>query len=31
MSKGLKIGLIVGGSVLALAVIGFIIYKSKKK
>ena len=31
MSKGLKIGLIVGGSVLALALIGLVIYKSKKK
>ncbi len=31
MSKGLKIGLIVGGSVLALGIIGFIIYKSNKK
>jgi hypothetical protein len=31
MKKGLKIGLIVGGSILALSVIGFIIYKSKKK
>jgi hypothetical protein len=31
MSKGLKIGLIVGGSVLGLALIGLIIYKLKKK
>jgi hypothetical protein len=31
MSKGLKIGLIVGGSVLVLAVIGVVIYKSRKK
>ena len=31
MSKGLKIGLIVGGSVLVLAVIGVVIYKSKNK
>ena len=31
MSRGLKIGLIVGGSVLALAIIGLVIYKSKKK
>lgn len=31
MSKNLKIGLIVGGSVLALAIIGLVIYKSKKK
>lgn len=31
MKKSLKIGLIVGGSVLVLSVIGFIIYKSKKK
>jgi hypothetical protein len=31
MSKGLKIGLIVGGSVILLSVIGFIVYKSKKK
>lgn len=30
MSKGLKIGLIVGGSVILLSVVGFIIYKSKK-
>lgn len=31
MSKGLKIGLIVGGSVLVLAVIGVVIYKSRNK
>ncbi len=31
MSKGLKIGLIVGGSVILLSIVGFIIYKSKKK
>ena len=31
MSKGLKIGLIVGGSILGLALIGLIIYKLKKK
>jgi hypothetical protein len=31
MSRGLKIGLIVGGSVLALALVGLVIYKSKKK
>jgi hypothetical protein len=31
MSKGLKIGLIVGGSVVGLALIGLIIYKLKKK
>lgn len=31
MSKGLKIGLIVGGSVLALTVIGLIIYAVRKK
>lgn len=31
MSKGLKIGLIVGASILGLALIGLIIYKSKKK
>lgn len=31
MSRGLKIGLIVGGLVLALAIIGLVIYKSKKK
>jgi hypothetical protein len=31
MSKSLKIGLIVGGSVILLSVIGFIVYKSKKK
>ena len=31
MSKGLKIGLIVGGSVILLSVVGFLIYKSKKK
>ena len=31
MSKGLKIGLIVGGSVLVLAIIGVVIYKSRNK
>lgn len=31
MSKGLKIGLIVGGSILALTIISIIIIKSKKK
>ena len=31
MSKNLKIGLIVGGSVIALGLIGFLIYKSKNK
>ena len=30
MSKGLKTGLIIGGAVVGLAVIGFIIYKFKK-
>ncbi len=30
MSKGLKIGLIVGGSVLVLAIVGLVIYKSKQ-
>ena len=30
MSKGLKIGLIVGGSLLVLTIIGVVIYKSKK-
>jgi hypothetical protein len=30
MSKGLKIGLIVGGSVLALTVLGIVIYKASK-
>lgn len=28
MSKGMKIGLIVGGVVLVLGIIGFVIYKS---
>ena len=31
MSKGLKTGLIIGGSILGLALIGLIIYKFKKK
>jgi hypothetical protein len=31
MNKNLKIGLIVGGSVIALGLIGFLIYKSKNK
>ena len=31
MSKGLKIGLIVGGSVLGLIIIGVVIYAIKKK
>jgi len=30
MSKGLKIGLIVGGSVLLLTIVGIIIYKTSK-
>lgn len=30
MSKGLKMGLIIGGSVLALAIIGVVIYKVSK-
>ena len=30
MSKGLKIGLIVGGSLLVLTIIGVVIYKSRK-
>jgi hypothetical protein len=30
MSKGLKIGLIVGGSLLVLTIVGVIIYKTKK-
>lgn len=30
MSKNLKIGLIVGGSVLALTIIGLVIYKTRK-
>ena len=30
MSKGLKIGLIVGGSVLFLTIVGIIIYKTSK-
>jgi hypothetical protein len=30
MSKGLKIGLIVGGSVLVLAIVGLVIYKSRQ-
>ena len=30
MSKGLKMGLIIGGSVLVLAIIGVVIYKSSK-
>lgn len=31
MSKGMKIGLIVGGAVLVLGIVGVIIYKSRKK
>jgi hypothetical protein len=31
MSKGLKIGLIIGGSVLFLGLIGFLIYRAKNK
>lgn len=31
MSKGLKMGLIIGGSVLGLTLIGLLIYKMKKK
>jgi hypothetical protein len=30
MSKGLKVGLIIGGSVIALSIIGFVIYKMNK-
>ena len=30
MSKGLKMGLIIGGSVLVLAIVGVVIYKSSK-
>jgi hypothetical protein len=31
MSKGLKVALIVGGSLLVLGIVGFVIYKSRKK
>ena len=31
MSKGLKMGLIIGGSVIALSIIVLVIYKSRKK
>lgn len=31
MSKGLKMGLIIGGSVLGLTLVGLLIYKMKKK
>jgi flagellar basal body-associated protein FliL len=30
MSKGLKIGLIVGGAVLVLGIVGYLIYRSRK-
>jgi hypothetical protein len=30
MSKGLKMGLIIGGSVLVLAIVGIVIYKTSK-